>query len=251
MWLVSLRDMEIQQGERRTQFIRDNSQKRCWRNDNLSSGEGSKLVNLFFLPNKSGNMRTLHYLRGCVPTTLLSIFTHILPPSPGSKRPAHPLTPPPFCSQLRCHFLGGSPPWHPHDKGLCFLACVSMTPICISIRLTSTCYVPGHVLSVSCAWTHPLSSPACMKYYYYPHFTDEATEVQRGWEIYLLKVIESQMQDQECSFGVCFLIFRSVPPLRVSKSPSNILFCVSPAPDYKLLKCFTVILPECSPGPGA
>jgi hypothetical protein len=69
------------------------SQRRCWSNDHLSSGEGSKLVNLFFLPNEPGNMRTLNYLSGRVPAPLLPQALYTLSPAfPKLQCPTHPPT---------------------------------------------------------------------------------------------------------------------------------------------------------------
>lgn len=60
----------------------------------MSSGEGSKLMNLFFLPNESGNIRTLNYLKGCVPTLLLLQSLHMLSPTFPRFQVPHPPTNP-------------------------------------------------------------------------------------------------------------------------------------------------------------
>lgn len=217
------------------------SQKKCWRNNNTSSGEGSKLVNLFFLPNESDNMRTLNYLRGCVPTALLLQSMHMS--SPSSPRfqiphqPTHQLLLPlalnwdvSFWEEALCDS---------HITNALFHLSISITPICL-IRLTHAHYVPGHVLYTLHILTHSSSPPAYMILLLYSLCRWGNRDPQRLINSPYLRCNRARMKTPEYSFSVHFLIIHAISPLKVSKFPYTILFCLPPASDWELLKVETM-----------
>ena len=105
----------------------------------MSSGKGSKLVNLFFLPNESGSMRTLNYWRRCVPAhSCFSLCTRTHPPFLRLQM-SRPHTNPYFCwLPTKMSLSKRKPPLPPVWQIPCSF-CVFPRRSFLSIRLTLTC----------------------------------------------------------------------------------------------------------------